>query len=435
MAFCPGLQVAVTVAPQVIRVPERGTIDVPIALWKEASNSPVFWKLVERRVVTVEQLSGARVRLTGGCYVGRSLITENLILEVHEKVVGSLAASLHFASGADFRVEHAPGPSSELGPLIALLVTHFVETVRSYVARGRVFRYEKLSVKGSLIGGRLDMTRTLSLWARGLRHLVAFDKNVVTFDLPINRTILSALREVERVGQLIQLPRDVVARVRTMAMLFDDCRNAEVLSGARAESARRAETLAASTSDKAIADMLSLAAIILSHESFEHDSEGRGTVPRSWFLNLETLFERAVRETMRAAVATNGSVVTGRASPPPIFSQIGNAFRANPDLVIKRGTSSPCVGDVKYKQWGRRPSASDIYQLLVHASAFGANQAFLVYPGEAFDVHVLGDAVTGARTSTYCVDVRVLDVHIKVILQDLGLLSPTAYPAGSAPAC
>jgi 5-methylcytosine-specific restriction endonuclease McrBC regulatory subunit McrC len=417
----------------VIRVPERGTVDVPIVAWREASRSPVFWSLVERGVVTVEQLRGGRARLTGGCYVGRSRVAEGLVLEMHEKIAGSLAALLRFASGTDFRVKHVPGPSSELGPLIALLVTHSVDAVRRYAARGRLFMYEKLSKKGSLVGGRLDVARTTRLWARGLRHLAAFDKNVVTFNLPINRSILSALREVERIGRLIQLPRDVVARVRTMALLFDDCRNAEVLFGARTEAARRAEKLAESASDKAIADMLALAAIILSHESFEHDSSLAGTAPRSWFLNLESLFERAVRETMRAAVGSTGSVVAGRLSPPPIFPPRSDAFRANPDLVIRRGSSLPCVGDVKYKQWSRLPSASDVYQLLVHASAFGAKQAFLVFPGDAFDVQVLGDAVTGARASTYGVDVRVLDDDIKTMLQDLGVLSSPVVTARGAP--
>lgn len=417
---------------QVIRVPERGTVDLTIAAWRDVSRSPVFWSLVERGVVTVEQLRGGRVRLTGGCYVGRSRIADGLVLELHEKVSGSLAALLHFASGTDFRVEHVPGPSSELGPLIALLVTHFVEAVRRYAARGRLFEYEKLSMKGSLVGGRLDMTRTARLRARGLRHLAAFDKNAVTFDLPINRTVLAALREVERIGRLIQLPRDVVARVRTMALLFDDCRNAEVLFGARAEAARKAEKLAESVSDKALADMLALAAIILAHESFEHDTPLGGTAPRSWFLNLESLFERAVRGTMRAMLGSAGTVVAGRSSPPPIFPPRSDAFRANPDLVVHHAATTPCIGDVKYKQWNRLPGASDVYQLLVHASAFAATRAFLVFPADDFEVQVLGDAVTGARASVYGVDVRNLDNHIIAMLQDLGVLSAMSAMTSTA---
>jgi 5-methylcytosine-specific restriction endonuclease McrBC regulatory subunit McrC len=409
--------------PQMIRVPERGNTDVSSTAWKELSRSPRFWSLVERRIVSVEQLPAGCVRLCGGCYVGRSSVSDEVVLELHEKVPGSLASLLRFASGADFRVEHIPGPSSDLGSLIALLVAHFVEAVRQYAARGRQFRYEQEPMKGSLVGGRLDVTRTIGLWARGLRHLAAFEKNVVSFDLPINRTVLAALREVERIGRLISLPRDVVARVRAMAMLFDDCRNAEVLFGTRAEAARRADALASAASDKVTADMLALAAILLSHESFEHDSTHVGTAPRSWFLNLETLFERAVRETMKAAFGSEGTVSSGRAAPLPIFPPRSDLFSANPDLVLRRhGVSRAFVGDVKYKQWGGVPSASDVYQLLVHAAAFESKIAFLVFPFDGFDARVLGNAVTGACVKLYGLDVRELDIHIGRLLGDLGIV-------------
>ncbi len=429
MALNSCLQAAVTGHLQIIRVPERGTVDVPIEAWREASRSPVFWNLVERGVVTVGQLRGGRVRLTGGCYVGRSQVADGLVLEVHEKVAGSLAALLHFASGSDFRVEQFVGRRSELGPLIALLVTQFVAAVRRYAARGRLFTYTKLSMKGSLVGGRLDVTRTTRLWARGLRHQAAFDKNVVTFDLPVNRAVCSALREIERIDQLVRLPPGAIASVRTMALLFDDCRNADLLLGTRTDVVRRVERLAESASDQDVADMLALAAIILSRESFEFESSLRETAPRSWFLNLETLFERAVREIIRAAVGPHGSVVAGRSSPSPIFPPRSDVFRANPDLVIRQEASSPCIGDVKYKQWDRFPSTSDVYQLLVHASAFGAKQAFLVFPGDDFEVQVLGDAVTGARTSTYGVDICALEDHIKAMLRGMGVLPHPPIPS------
>jgi len=418
---------------QTVRVPERGKADVSGAAWKEMSRSPIFWSLVERGVVSVEQLRAGRVRLCGGCYVGRSRVSDGVVLELHEKVPGSLSSLLRFASGADFRVEHIPGPSSELGSLIALLIAHFVEAVRRYAARGRRFQYDKEPMKGSLVGGRLDVTRTIRLWARGLRHLAAFEKNVVSFDLPINRTVLAALREVERIGRLIALPRDVVARVRAMAMLFDDCRTVDVLFGTRADAARRADALASAASDKVIADMLALAAIVLSHESFEHDSARAGTAPRSWFLNLETLFERAVRETMRVAVAPGGAVSSGRSAPLPIFPPKSDTFRANPDLVLRRSVvSSVYIGDVKYKQWGGVPAASDVYQLLVHAAAFHSTDAFLVFPFDSFAARLLGDAVTGARVRLYGLDVRELDSQVRRLLDDLGVVpaAPASIAAG-----
>ncbi len=421
--------------PQTIRVPERGNADVSSAAWKEISRSRVFWNLVERGVVSVEHLRGGGVRFCGGCYVGRSRVSDEVVLELHEKVRGSLASLLRFALGTDFRVERIPGPTSDLGALIALLVANYAESVRRYAARGRQFEYKKESKKGSLVGGRLDLTRTIRLWARGLRHLAAFDKNVVSFDLPINRTVLAALREVERIGRLVPLPASVVAQVRTMAMLFDDCRSVEVLFGTRLDAARRADALAASAPDGVMADMLALAAIILSHESFEHDSTRAGVAPRSWFLNLETLFERAVRATMRTALGSRGVVFSGRSVPLPIFPRKTDVFRANPDLVVRRGDATEVViGDVKYKQWGAFPGASDVYQLLVHAAAFGAAKAFLVFPHDEFDARSLGDAVTGASVKTYGVDVRVLDTQVERLLGDLGIIPAIAFvaPLGTA---
>lgn len=416
-----------TLSLNVIHVPERGTLELQGAEWRQLSRSAIFWNLVERGILSVEHLRGGRARLKGSCYVGRSRVSDDLIIEMHEKVSGSLTALLGFAAGADFRVEHVPGPSSDLGPLIAILIEHFVDSVRLYASRGRQFQYEKLPMTGSLMGGRLDVTRTAKLWARGLRHIAAFEKSEISFNTPVNRIVLTALREVERIAQMVALPPAVLAQARSMAMLFSDCRNSEVLFGARSEAARQAERLAASTSDKAISDILGLAALVLAHESFDYDRSRGGSAPRSWFLNLETLFERAVRRTIGGVLGNSGQVEHGRRAPPRIFTSISSAFRANPDLVIRhRSTGRPCIGDVKYKQWSGSPAASDIYQLLVHSSAYGADRAFLAFPADEFLAYNLGEAVTGAIVSLYGLDVRRLEQDVASMLQDLDLLSVQA---------
>ena len=217
-----------------------------------------------------------------------------------------------------------------------------------------------------------------------------------------------------------------------MAMLFDDCRSGEVLFGTRVDAARRADALASATTDKVEADMLALAAILLSHESFEHDSTHLGIAPRSWFLNLETLFERAVRETLKAAFGSEGTVSSGRAFPLPIFPPKSDLFRANPDLVLRRhGENRAFVGDVKYKQWGSVPSASDVYQLLIHAAAFESKVAFLVFPFDSFIARILGDAVTGTCVKFYGLNVMELDIHIGQLLGDLGIVPGAQREGGT----
>ena len=413
---------------QTVRVPERGVIEVQPSVGKELMRSATFWGLVERGIVSAEQLRRGGIRLTGGCYVGRSVVAEDLLLEVHEKVSGSLASLLRYASGRNLGIEHISGPTSDIGPLVALLIEHFVEAVREYAGRGRQFEYTNQSMTGSLIGGRLDVVRTVRLRARGHRHLAAFDKSFASFNAPVNRIVLAALREVEHVSRVVHIGRDLIARVRSMAMLFDDCRDSEVLFGARSEASLRAEKLATAAPDRRTADLLSLAAIILAHKSFDQDSQVRGAAPRSWFLNLETLFEHAVREVMRARINTVGTVTSGRFMPQAIFAQTNRTFRANPDLVIQlRSQPCACIGDVKYKQWANCPGTSDVYQLLVHASAFGTAQAFLVFPADQFEIRTLGHAVTNCRVTMYGVNVRELDEQVALLVDDLGILPLRAY--------
>lgn len=411
---------------ETIQLPERGSVEVSTRVWQRLSSSSSFWALVERKVVQPQQVAGGKARLLGGCYVGRSLVAENLVLEVHEKVTGSLSALLNFAYGSEFRIERLRSPSTDLGDLVALLVSHFVEATRQYAARGRQFGYVTKPMRGSLVGGRLDVTRTLQLHARGLRHLAAFEKNAITFDLPVNRVLLAALREVDRMQALIPIPPDIVAKARGMAMVFDDCRGTEVLFGKKAAMVDQADRLGSTSKDRGTSDLMALAAIILSNESFEHGASQRGIAPRAWFLNLETLFEKAVREAMRRILQGVATVTAGRSKPAHIFTGYQN-LRANPDLLVRlNNTDRMMAGDVKYKQWSGSPKAQDLYQLLVHASAFNARGAFLVYPGETFEAVEFGIASTGAITTAYTLDVRDLPRQIRLLLERLEIVSVTS---------
>lgn len=405
-----------------IRLPERGSVDVSAHVWQKLARSSSFWALVEREVVQARQVAGGKARLLGGCYVGRSQVAEDLVLEVHEKVSGSLSALLDFAYGSDFRIERLCSPSTDLGDLVALLVSHFVEATRKYAARGREFGYVTKPMRGSLVGGRLDVTRTLRLHARGLRHLAAFEKNAITFDLPVNRVLLAALREVDRLQALIPIPPDIVVKARGMAMVFDDCRGPEVLFGRKADMVDQADRLCTTAKDRVTSDLMALAAIILSNESFEQDAPQRGIAPRAWFLNLETLFEKAVREAMSSALQGVATVTAGRSKPAKVFTEYQN-LRANPDLVVRRiDTKRVMAGDVKYKRWSGSPKAADVYQLLVHASAFNAQRAFLIYPGDSFETVEFGTASTGAAMTAYTLDVRDLPCQIARLLGDLDMI-------------
>jgi 5-methylcytosine-specific restriction endonuclease McrBC regulatory subunit McrC len=405
----------------VIRVPERGYKDIDQATWYALAEDPGFWHLVDKEIIRVSHPTSRGARLHGSCYVGRAVISD-VILELHEKVDGAVASLLGFAARESFRVEKAESTVSELGDLAALIVRHFLDSIDEYVSRGRGFRYATTNTVSSLVGGKIDVTRTVRLRARGLRHLIAFKRNVLSFNTPVNRIILAAIREIGRLAKLVDIPVADLARSRGLAMLFDDCRDVEVLFGRHESFARQAQEEMLKSRDPHLRDLLALAGVILAHESFDQTDEHLGTLPRAWFLNLETLFETAVKRVLQDICSGRFSVVHGRELGPRIFDEQSAAHRAFPDIVLRRALCVPvAVGDVKYKEWTRDAEQGDLYQLLVHAATFGAELAFLVYPHSSFASRFLGRGSTGAKTWLFALDLRKLDQDLGQVLAMMGI--------------
>lgn len=417
-------------SPVVIRIPERGRTEITQTAWRQLSSASSFWELVEKGVISVERPNANRVCLVGNCYVGRAFIADDIIIEVHEKILGALAILLTHATRTSFNIEKLPAPASELGLLIGLLANQFVEVLRRYISRGREFVYSHKKRIGSLVGGKIDITGTIRLRARGLRHLIQFEKNMVVNNTPFNRIALAALREVDRLSRIMQIDQVVLAHARALAILFSDCRDTSVLFGVRADLVRLAQDLKMSSKDDTRRDLLALAILLISHESFEHGAATTSISPRAWFLNLETLFESAVRNTMDISARADVRVFAGRDAPMPVFATAAiKQYRANPDLVVRVGTSVKAVGDVKYKEMDKFPLASDVYQLIVHTTAFASSEAFLVYPGDTFSYFELGTSSAGPRVCIFTVDIRTLHVHMGRVLSIIGV--PTAAPVSA----
>lgn len=401
-----------------INVPERGHSDVDAKIYGALSSHADFWRLSEHKIISVAHLSPTKIRLTGSCFVGRVLLDDSVV-EINEKVKGSLAALLGYATFNSFRVEKYDAPASALGPLLALLVRQFLVVLRGYVSRGRQFRYESKSLRGSLVGGRVNITQTIGLRARGLQHVLAFSRPVLTHVTPKNRIIAAAISEVERVSEIIALDVADLAMARGLSLLFQDCRDSEVLFGDRDAFVRAAYRLIASGDGDR--DLMALASVILAHQSFDYGSPVTSISPRAWFLNLEKLFEVAVRQVLTAAYAPG--VVTSRIGAEierRIFDKAGDEYKANPDLVLSQPEGVKAIGDVKYKAWNGAAAQPDIYQLLVHAATYHASIAFLVYPHEAFEVRELG-VHNDIRTWLFAVDVRKLEEHLLLALKTMGL--------------
>ncbi len=405
-------------------VPERGHTDIDQNIWSALQDSQDFRRLHAEGVVEIVYRPLGKVRLKGTCYVGHA-ICNDVLLDFCEKVDGALSSLLAFASHNAFRLARAQAATAELGNLVTLLVSQFLDAVTTYTSSGRKFQYTTRKSIGSLAGGKLDITKSIQLRARGLGHLLAFEKNIATFSTPVNRIVLTALSEVERLARLVRLPEQIVAKSRSLSMLFADCRDHEVLYRERSYFATEALRISEAEHEELIRDMMSLASVMLSHESFDLSTGQRAGLPRTWFLNLESLFETAVRNVL-SEILTQASVFRGGESPRAIFNRECREYRANPDIVVSPNTGEPAVGDVKYKIFDGSASAGDVYQLLAHAEAFGASKAFLIFPGDAYFVRSLGASRGGIETTFFSVQLQYLREDLSKVAAHLGFNIPTS---------
>ena len=401
-----------------IRVIERGHTDLDTTTWKGVEHAPTLRHLADAGVLTISLPRSSGARLAAQCFVGKALLEDGTSLEIQEKIPGALRELLRHAARDVFRIEKIKAARTSLDELVVLLAEQFVDAVDAYVASGRLFRYSFEPTIAALAGGRIDISKTLGLRARGLGHLLAFHRTRLTRDVPENRVTLAALNELERLAQVVSLPDDLLSRSRGLAMLFDDCRSPAVLFGLRSALAEDAERLLEGEPPELIADVLALGAVVLSQVSFGGASTLPGSSPRAWFLNLELLFQTAVRRTL-AALLTSGVVERGTQETTPVFPAATDRLNADPDLVLKPDSTSVVVGDVKYKDWTGRASAADLYQLLVHSAAYGSHRSFLVYPSDRYRSVRLGHSVTDTDVTLHSVDVRDLEAGLAQLLDEV----------------
>jgi len=400
-----------------VSVPERGEAEVGPQQWAMLRREPALWDLVEARTLGVQQRRGGGVCLTGSSNVGRALCGD-AIIECREKVPGALLALLRTVD-VDFRTLPVPSPMTELGDTIALILSAFVAEVRRYVGAGREWQYEERRMVSSLAGGRLIVPATISLRSRGMRHLIAFDSPSVTRAIEINKVVFAALREAEVIARLVTIDSTTLAAARAMSLFFEDCREAGSMHAPRSALVQRVNELQQDPRWSAHRRMLAFAGVLMSHGSLEAVSPVAASVPLSWFVNLENLFERAVRQELATVCGSDVTVSEGNSFKRMVFPAVG-ANQANPDLVVQTA-SSTVVGDVKYKTWTQSASSSDLYQLLVHASAFEAQRAFLIYPSDQFDVVELNMATTGVQVWLFAVDIRRIESDLRRVSGVLGL--------------
>jgi McrBC 5-methylcytosine restriction system component len=351
--------------------------------------------------------------IVGHQYVGRARF-DGIELQVAEKVPGTLLALIGVATGADLRMTAAGSPETEFSAISRHLMGEFTRAAGRYIANRRKPRFVYREAQGPMLAGRLDMTATMRLHAAGRLGVFAFSQGAVVRDDPLDRVVLAGLKELDRTGPALELDAPTIYDARWLAGALDEVRDARFITTPLAEFLADSDSIEHEkdrTADEV--DLARLAVVALLHRGFEPDGTSTDNVPRAWFVDLEKLFEKAVREVLRELLPAY-DVDLGRVYERRMFSNGSDNSRVNPDIVIHSGPTVIATGDVKYKtlleradedrgnQSGpRRKGAarSDLYQLLVHAAALDGDRAFLIYAAERSpSLRFLGLSATGART-------------------------------------
>lgn len=411
-----------------VSVRERGETFLPTSSLEAISRDPGFPTLVEKSILSVEPAKKrSGWRLKAGAYVGRATLG-GIDVNIVEKVPGATNALLSALAPRSFRLSKAAMRESLAGRPDAIIASMLVSAAKTYLSHGSEAEYREEHLTGAYVTGRLDVRRTAGLRARGVRHRVAFSRSVLDDDTPLNRAIFNALGVLATPTSSSEFGVHLTASARSLRSYFGlSAKTCARMSSneIRKEAARIAE-LSPSRYELFAQEAAVLASAVLEGAAFS-GAPGERIIPRSWFVNLEELFERLVRK-LAADVAGEGARVgsaaewPGGTRPPPVFPEHSRRYPSNPDLVILK-SGAMAIGDAKYKDFDKWPGASDVHQLISHAAACGAQQAGLFYPSDkGYIVTSLGPAATGCHAWAFGLDFNSPAESMRSALQSMGVV-------------
>ncbi len=393
--------------------------------------------LADGGYVSYRRAGVGRYEIEGHHHVGRARFGD-LEVQVREKVPGMLLALANAATGSQLRIEDAPSPATEFDLVSRQLMVEFTKAAGRYIADRRKARYEYREAASPVLAGRLDMPRTMRLHATGRLGFFAYQEGRVVRNEPLDRLVLAGLESLDRAASILKLDRHTLYEARWLARALEEVRDASFLAMSRTRMLVLGDEIERDPlTTPADLDLVRLAVVALLQQGFELESWREEQVPRACFVDLEVLFEQAVRTTLQE-LFHGTEVDRGEIYGRLMFTQGSDSSRTNPDLVLHRDRHVLGVGDVKYKSLtsgigekldkeGARPGKGkaerpDLYQVLIHAASLGSDRAFLVYPAEdGYTSRYLGRSATGCRTWTVQVRPGQLAKDLEAFVTEIGL--------------
>jgi hypothetical protein len=359
--------------------------DVADASWVRAGVARVSWRRHSMVIST-------------GPYVGRLLIPGRCVIDVGELVPGTVEALLPLAySGVRHSEEPGAAGMAALPPWVALL-NRFGEQLYEYVSGGIDRRYLPRRWETTIPRGRIDLARTVRLHrARGRPDVLSCVVRELTEDTAFHRLLVGAAARADRIlgasvptAGLRALRRSLVAFTGVPVEASPDIRMARLELGPHAP--------------ERMVGLLELAELIVKGVSALPETDTDRAQPASVWINVESIFEQAVRRLVADLVSAH--VRDGQGDGVALLHG-GEPLSADPDVVIEE-SASVVIADAKYRQHGADVGRPELYQLMSHALAYEARSAALVTPRlDPAD----GDRVLGADSRGCRYDVVVVDAN------------------------
>ena len=410
-------------------VQERSTRSVPRLLHEQLSNSARMSQLVQAGILSLLRSKEVPYGVRASCYVGHAVLEDGTRIEVREKSAGALAALLRWSLPEDLRSASVPSQVGAAAPVLEIFASRFLALLGYYVRHGRAKAYLPFVHTSSSPRGKIDVAGTLRLLQRGHRGRITCRQQVLSADVPINRLLRLGIEAIENLFASDQGTQEALAEARMYAPLFQDVstRELQLLGyGFRAEAFSKALRNTRMTDE--LQGALAYARALVLHLGIWPDADSDPTIPHSFFLNLETLFEEAVRQVL-AELLYPKTVAKGARLQQPLFAEIPGKYVADPDVVFQGPNGAIIVADCKYKELDGLPDHSDVYQLFSHCSALRAKVGILIYPGESYRRSTLGNTSSGIGMYSVCVRIANLGDDLRILLDEI---SPTVDSSTSA---
>ena len=312
----------------------------------EASNH--FIEMIELGAVSLVRSKSIRHGVRAAAYVGNARLENGLVVNIAEKVPGTIRGLIEVALPAEFRDIEIPSSAGTGSSVLAAMASRFLAHLAEYLRRGRLKEYKQRLDASSVPRGRINLDKTASLFARGKIDQLAYWRNEMQADIEPNRLLALGLLAVDSISYGVSSGSELRARARKFAVLFEDAPPHDL---AEAHWYERAAAFRSVIGDSRIeGDLrkaLGYARAIVLHLGALEQQRGESR-PHTFLVNLETLFEEACRSGFEQVLG-NEHVRAGRIHQRRLFNNEVKRYLADPDIVVGDSGSAMLVGDCKYK--------------------------------------------------------------------------------------